>query len=77
MKRKSGLVVIIRLLLTGWLLFVVWHHAHWSVALVLTLLAIAEEVRTYNQHVKAETEALQQHLEEMFPIGMKQQIKKG
>lgn len=29
------------------LLFVVWHHAHWSVALMLTLLGISDELGSF------------------------------
>jgi hypothetical protein len=35
---------IIRYVLTAILLIVVWNHAHWSVALCLTLAAIATEL---------------------------------
>jgi hypothetical protein len=37
-----------RQLLTGALLVTVWHHAHWSVALSLTLLALAHEATAAN-----------------------------
>jgi hypothetical protein len=36
---------VIRIALAFILLFTVWTHAHWSVALCLILLAIAEEMR--------------------------------
>ena len=35
--------VAIRIILTGALLFVVWRNSHWSVALTLTMLALANE----------------------------------
>jgi len=40
-------VTTVRLLLTAWLLFVVWHHAHWSVAACLTLFAVSTELNEY------------------------------
>jgi hypothetical protein len=29
------------------LLVVVWHHAHWSVSLMLTLLAVSDEIAAF------------------------------
>lgn len=43
----SRAVFSIRLVLTVVLLVVVWRHAHWSVALCLTLLAIFSELMTW------------------------------
>lgn len=37
-------IVIIRLFATTGLLIEVWLHAHWSIALCLTLLAITTEI---------------------------------
>lgn len=39
--------MVIRLLLTAGTLVVVWRHSHWSVALVLTMMAINNEVSAY------------------------------
>ncbi len=48
--------------LAAWLLWVVWHHAHWSVALCLTLCCVAIEahnltmiLRKENDKIEAET----------------------
>jgi hypothetical protein len=43
--------VIVFITLTRWaaiavLLWVVWHHAHWSVALTVSLLVIATEAQS-------------------------------
>ena len=38
---------VIRIALTVVLLWIVWHHAHWSVALCLTGLAMANELAAY------------------------------
>jgi hypothetical protein len=37
------MINLVRWILIGTLLWVVWHHAHWSVALTLTGLAISNE----------------------------------
>lgn len=34
----------VRWILSAGMLFIVWHHAHWSVALMLTLLVIKVEI---------------------------------
>ena len=41
--------MVVRLLLTIMLLVVVWMHAHWSVALCLTLCVIALELMVHIQ----------------------------
>ena len=38
------MTTIVRFALTAALLVVVWRHAHWSVALSITLLTVAVEV---------------------------------
>ena len=38
---------LIRYVITIALLAVVWRHAHWSVALALTLIAIAQELQEW------------------------------
>ena len=37
-------IAFVRWLLTAFLLYVIWHHSHWSVALLLTLLCIGNEL---------------------------------
>lgn len=37
------ITLILRLLLTVVLLVIVWRHSHWSVALAITLLSVANE----------------------------------
>jgi hypothetical protein len=39
----APLVRVLRMLLSAWLLLVVFNHAHWSVGLCLTLLLVANE----------------------------------
>ena len=39
---------IFRFVLTGVLLAVVWLHTHWSVALAITLLTVANEITSEN-----------------------------
>jgi hypothetical protein len=43
--KKSSNAKTVRLLLTAALLILVWFNAHWSVALCLTLLTIAQELQ--------------------------------
>lgn|GEM_PF-4439937 len=38
------MITTTRIILTGALLAVVWHHAHWSVSLSLTLSALSSEM---------------------------------
>ena len=40
-------MMLVRWTLTIVLLWFVWHHAHWSVAVVLTLLAVTNEIDTW------------------------------
>jgi hypothetical protein len=39
--------VIVRYVCTVVLVFIVWRHSHWSVALSISLLSIGEEVAGY------------------------------
>ncbi len=41
----------VRYLLTGLLLVVVWHHAHWSVTLCLGLCCLGVEVQQVSNHL--------------------------
>ncbi len=41
---KPMVALVIRLFLTLGLLWIVWHHAHWSVALSITLMFIFAEI---------------------------------
>lgn len=45
---KSSVSFRLRLLLTAALLVTVWFHAHWSVALCLTLVAITIELLIFS-----------------------------
>ncbi len=45
------IVTGVRYLLTGFLLVVVWHHAHWSVALCLGLCSLSIEVQQVSTHL--------------------------
>jgi|SRR5208337_198030 len=47
LKLKPPYITLGRLLLTLALTVVVWMHAHWSVALALTLIFIAREIDTF------------------------------
>ena len=38
---------VVRLLLTVAVLWVVWHHSHWSVALTLTGLSLSNEIHAF------------------------------
>lgn len=38
---------MIRVGLSGFVLYIVWHHSHWSVALVLSLLALNAELSSW------------------------------
>lgn len=46
-------VTPIRLILTVALMVVVWFHAHWSVALSLTLMSIAIEIGVLGKNPQA------------------------
>ena len=43
---------LLRLGLTVGLLYVVWGHSHWSVALTLTLVMLEIELRNLNEWLK-------------------------
>lgn len=45
----KGIILAIRYCLTLLLLIVVWQHAHWSVALCLTLIAIDIELSNWEE----------------------------
>lgn len=45
--RKAIKAGLLRWILTAALLWVVWHHSHWSVALSMTLLAASNEMVTH------------------------------
>jgi hypothetical protein len=44
---KYFLENIIRIAIEVAILYIVWHHAHWSVAVVLTLLTMNSELQSY------------------------------
>ena len=44
---KTPLIAFVRWALLIVLLWVAWHHAHWSVALCLSLLFVIFEINTY------------------------------
>lgn len=48
-ERDRIVPVGLRLVMTPILLSEVWRHAHWSVALALTLLSVANEVRSWKK----------------------------
>jgi hypothetical protein len=41
----------VRITLTAILMVLVWEHAHWTVALALTLLSAANELHSYTIHL--------------------------
>ncbi len=43
----KNITTVIRIILSAILLFIVWHNAHWSVALCLILLCIFAEQVNY------------------------------
>lgn len=43
------LTILVRIALTIFLMFIVWSHAHWSVALSLTLMAISIELMVFDR----------------------------
>ena len=46
------ITTIIRIILTIVLLYFIWTNSHWSVAISLTLMFIAEEFKTLNNNLK-------------------------
>jgi hypothetical protein len=63
---KKPYVLGVRMALTAALLVVVWMHAHWSVALMVTLLAMANEctglVVRRSRHATDSVEAVRERI---------------
>lgn len=57
-------VSIVRVFLAGGLLMEVWLHAHWSVALCLTLLFVASEISAIAAGIRLKTQAGQREFED-------------
>ena len=62
---------IARVFLTGGLLMEVWLHSHWSVALCLTLLFVASELRTIIDGLREKNQAAQREFEDRFLTTLK------
>jgi len=57
---------IIRVFLTGGLLMEVWLHAHWSVALSLTLVFAGVEINNLAAELKRKNQDAQREFEDNF-----------
>lgn len=55
---------VIRIAIVLGLLFEVWTHAHWSVALILTLIMVAEEIKTWAMSIRLKNQEAQREFED-------------